>query len=145
MLPAEDTRWNAFERGTTEVLNTVVKLRDMVVTEVPKEKGDAAALALFKDSVGTTDRIMGKVRAKCGTLPIVAFNIDTKAPYDAAFRDICARHDIRLLDAIPLRIQEAAAKGETVFAEDGAHWNAAGHRICGELLAGVLRELGPKR
>ena len=34
----------AFERGTTEVLNTVVKLRDMVVTEVPKEKGDAAAM-----------------------------------------------------------------------------------------------------
>ena len=123
--------------------NGLPTLENTVETKI--EKGDATALALFKYSVETTDRIMGKVRARCGTLPIVAFNIDTKAPYDAAFREICARHDIRLLDAIPLRIQEAAAKGETVFAEDGAHWNAAGHRICGELLAEVLKELGPKR
>lgn len=123
--------------------NGLPTLENTVETHI--ERGDAAALALFKDSAETTDRIMGKVRARCGTLPIVAFNIDTKAPYDAALREICARHGIRLLDAIPLRIQEAAAKGETVFAEDGAHWNASGHRICGEVLADVLKEIGPTR
>jgi hypothetical protein len=118
-------------------------LENTVETRI--EKGDAAALALFRESVETTDRIMAKVRARCGRLPIVAFNVDTKAPYHGAFREIFARHGIKLLDTVPALVQEAAAKGETVFAGDGAHWNAAGHRICGEVLAGVLKEVAGAR
>ena len=97
------------------------------------------AFGPFQQAVKTTDLLLKKVQIRCNTIPLLAFNVSAKPPYADAFRNICAKHGITLLEEIPNAIQQADAKGTVVFAEDGGHWNPAGHRICGEILAQTLR------
>jgi hypothetical protein len=107
-------------------------LENTIETVIEKE---GALFGPFQEAVKTTGEIMDKVRARCGAIPILAFNVDTRAPYHAAFRSLCAAHGIRFLEKVPEAIQEASNNGAIVFAEDGGHWSALGHKVCAEILA----------
>ncbi|HOC70916.1 MAG TPA: hypothetical protein PKO23_19085 [Candidatus Hydrogenedentes bacterium] len=99
------------------------------------------AFPLFRQAVEVTDRLFAMIRARCGSVPLVAFNPDAREPYATAFNAICAKHGLTEIQDIPRAIEAAAREGIHVFAEDGLHWNSAGHTICGKLLAETLRPL----
>ena len=95
----------------------------------------------FQRAAETTERLFGKIQARCGETPLLVFDVEAREPYSGAFRDICVRRGLARVEGVAEAIQQAAAGGTVVFAEDGGHWNAEGHRICGELLAEALRPL----
>lgn len=95
----------------------------------------------FQRAVETTERLFEKIQARCGETPLLVFDVEARKPYSEAFRDICARRGLSRVEGVAEAIQRAAAEGTVVFAEDGGHWNAEGHRICGELLAEALQPL----
>ncbi len=98
----------------------------------------------FIDSVKVTNELMGMVRKRVGRVPIVAFVVGTANPYgrqyDNAFKEISARNKIIVLE-VERSVIAAEKRGITVKAEDGAHWNEAGHRVAGEALTESLRKM----
>ena len=93
----------------------------------------------FSRSVRTTDDLMGRVRTRVGTRPIMAFNCGQSEPYNQAFRDISTHHGITYWDDVAPTIQAAADRGEDVYAADGGHWNERGHELAARVLADHLQ------
>lgn len=98
----------------------------------------------FRRAVAATDRIFAMVRDRCGDIPVIAFNADSREPYASAFTQICTKHSLPEIRDISRAIEAAVRTGETVYAGDGLHWNGAGHTLCGKLLAETLRPLCSK-
>lgn len=96
----------------------------------------------FLRTIGITDELMGRVRAKAGSRPIIAFNCAPGEPYDQAFRDISAHHDIAYWDDIASMVLEAVRRGEDVYAADGGHWNERGHELVANAIAKHVRNEG---
>lgn len=88
----------------------------------------------FARSIQTTDELMGRVRARVGTIPIHAFSCEKQEPYNSAFARIAQHHNINYWTDVPEVIQEALSAGEDVFASDG-HWNERGHALIADRLA----------
>jgi hypothetical protein len=99
------------------------------------------AHAAFVRSVEVTDAIMGKVRDRAGSVPIVSFIVDASGyeEYEAAFTQIASRHGIAVLPDIE-RVLDSYEGPSTVFTSDGSHWNDNGHRLIGHALAESLRK-----
>lgn len=95
----------------------------------------------FKRAASTTSEIMGRVRARAGARPIVAFTCKAVEPYNTALKEISHEHGILFVEEVALAVDEAARRGEDVFHADGAHWSETGHRVAGEVLARHLRSL----
>ncbi len=93
----------------------------------------------FARAVAVTDDLMGRVRARVGSRPIMAFDCAEAEPYNQAFRDISAHHRIAYWDDVARSVQAADARGEDVFAADGSHWNERGHDLAAQALAKHLR------
>ncbi len=93
----------------------------------------------FVRAVAVTDDLMGRVRARVGSRPIMAFDCAEAEPYNQAFRDISAHHRIAYWDDVARSVQAADARGEDVFAADGSHWNERGHDLAAQALAKHLR------
>jgi hypothetical protein len=99
----------------------------------------------FAKAVKITDELMGKVRAKVGSIPIYAFNCSTSEPYDTAFEQIAANHGVQYWKDIAEVVQRAKADGLDVRASD-AHWNELGHAMVADALARHFQErLWPTR
>ena len=84
---------------------------------------------------------MGRVRAKVGDRPIVAFNCIRAEPYDQAFRDISAHYDIGYWDDVASVIPAAEDRGEDVYASDGEHLNERGHELVANAIAKHFKQL----
>ena len=95
----------------------------------------------FLRAVGVTDELMGRVRAKVGDRPIVAFNCIRAEPYDQAFRDISAHYDIGYWDDVASVIPAAEDRGEDVYASDGEHLNERGHELVANAIAKHFKQL----
>jgi hypothetical protein len=97
------------------------------------------AHAAFLESVKTTNEIMGMVKKRAGSTPIIGFHVGAWSPfgpeYVEAIDDIARQNDILLLDDIDKAVQAAEKKGAVARAADGGHWNELGHRIAGEAIA----------
>ena len=93
----------------------------------------------FARSVRITDELMGRVRARVGTRPIMAFNCAQAEPYNQAFRDISTHHGITYWEDVAPVVQAAADRGEDVYAADGGHWNERGHELAARALADHIR------
>ena len=98
---------------------------------------EGAAHPGFARAVQTTDDLMGKVRARVGTIPIYAFSCEKQEPYNSAFARIAEHHHISYWADVPEAVGEALSMGEDVLASDG-HWNERGHALIASRLADHL-------
>jgi len=88
----------------------------------------------FIRSVQVTDDLMGRVRARVGTIPIVAFTCASAAPYSEAFAQIASHHGIEYWDDVADVVKKAEKQGEDVLSSD-EHWNEYGHQLVAMQLA----------
>jgi len=123
------------------VLNRVDRLlsaKSSKTVEIETSIGKPAHVA-FLDSLKTTDEIMGMVRRRAGSIPILAFLAGSGSPYGPEYEkgitDISRRHNITLFPDIKQAVLAAEERGAVVKAADGAHWNELGHRIVGQAIA----------
>jgi hypothetical protein len=104
------------------------------------------AHAAFLESVKTTDEIMGMVRKRAGSTPIVGFFVGGRSrfgpEYVEAIRDVSRHNHILLLGDgdIDQGVQAAEKRGAVARARDGGHWNEFGHRLVGEAIATEFRK-----
>lgn len=68
-----------------------------------------------------------------------AFNVDLDEPFYNKFVTLFERHGIQHIDGVANAVSSAFERGEAVYAADGAHWSAAGHRISAGVLGDRLR------
>ena len=93
----------------------------------------------FLRAVHVTDELMGRVRARAGGRPIMAFDCVHAEPYDQAFREISTHYAITYWDDIGAVVRDADQRGEDVYASDGGHWNERGHELVAQALATHIR------
>jgi hypothetical protein len=131
------SRFLVFLFGRTDRLNRKFVLNS-VESEIEKDGGHHPG---FRRSIMRTHALMGLVRQRVGTVPIVAFNCKAVEPYNTVLKDISWEHGIVFLDEVAAAVDAAASRGEDVFHADGAHWSEEGHRVVGEALAKYLNVL----
>ena len=99
------------------------------------------AHAAFVESVKTTDEIMGMVRKRAGSTPIVGFFVGAWSPmgpeYVEAIDEVSRHNHILLLGDVDQAVQAA---GSVARAADGGHWNELGHGLAGEAIATDFRK-----
>ena len=95
----------------------------------------------FKRAFVITDELMGMVRKRVGSIPIVAFNCSDGDVWVNAFRTISAHHNILFLEEVAEAVAQAARQGEDVMWSDGGHWAELGHQIAGKTLVKHLAPL----
>lgn len=93
----------------------------------------------FRRAVQVTDELMGRVRARVGDTPILAFSCDTTEPYNEAFSAISVHYGIEYWTDLPDVIQQALSRGEDVQTPDD-HWNESGHRLVAGMIARHMKE-----
>lgn len=96
----------------------------------------------FARSLQTTDELMGRVRARVGSIPIHAFSCAKEEPYNSAFARIAQHYKIHYWAEVPDAIREALSAGEDVLADDG-HWNERGHALVAQSLAPLVTVASP--
>lgn len=99
----------------------------------------------YSRSLRTTDELLGKVRQRSGSIPVVGLYVNglrlaEDAPAEFAFRSLCLKHGFTFV-ATSSVLEQAEQKGEVVRHADGAHWNEIGHAHMADLLADVLPQL----
>lgn len=101
------------------------------------EAGEPDALALYHREVHATAQALVELRRVYPEAPAFAFNAAggrSRIGHDLA--RLAAEAGFRVLEIEPEFTRRAA--GRKVVLADGAHWNAAGHALVGEILAGQL-------
>ena len=97
----------------------------------------------FLKALATTDEIMGMVRKRVGTVPIVGFTVGSDPIYGPEYieglQTAARNHDVTLAE-VENDVLDAERRGMIVRAEDGSHWNELGHRIAGVALTKFLSE-----
>jgi GDSL-like Lipase/Acylhydrolase family len=129
------------------LLNRYDRLRASVAldtVEMHTSPGESA-YPMFVHAMVVTDTIMGMVRNRVGSVPVVGFIVGSGYPYGPEYVEaltaISRRHNIVLLD-IQGAVSAAARGGRDVRAADGAHWSEEGHRVAGEALRHSLEASG---
>jgi lysophospholipase L1-like esterase len=89
----------------------------------------------FAMSVGTTERIIERMRLRLDGITFVALAADA---YLAPWRQIFARQGIPFIEDAVHRVHDEERRGAALRLQDGAHWNAAGHEVVGRVLAEKL-------
>jgi lysophospholipase L1-like esterase len=85
----------------------------------------------------TTEAIVVKLKARVGSIPLVAFSADAGA--DAYWRLLLARQGVPLYEGVPAEIERAERQLGSVR-PDGVHWNTQGHHVVGATLARWLAD-----
>ncbi len=96
----------------------------------------------FLESVKITNELIKKIKSTAGDIPVIAFSVNATEPYKQKFKEIFIEHDIEFLTDVPEAIQRVEATGVNARIADRTHWNAIGHKICGETLTQDLIKLG---
>jgi lysophospholipase L1-like esterase len=90
---------------------------------------------LFRDSVEITEQLMRKIRKRVPEhIPILLFSTQNIFPYHDELKRLSEKNDIRFTDQPSVALRAAERKGITTTAQDGAHWNNAGHQIVADVL-----------
>jgi hypothetical protein len=87
---------------------------------------DGASHPGFARAVQTTDDLMGKVRARVGTIPIHAFSCEKDEPYNSALARIAQHHQIDYWADVPEAVGEALSGRGRV----GVRWALERARTC---------------
>jgi hypothetical protein len=129
------------------ILNRIDRLRAATQQTVETETAAGKpAHSMFLKALRTTDDIMGRVRARAGSIPIVAFMVgdSSRIEYFEGLSEISCRHGIILCKQAREAVLTAEKKGIVVRAADQSHWNEAGHEIAGQALAKCLVKVLPE-
>jgi hypothetical protein len=134
---------NQHSRFLYFVLSRMDRLRATTATTSVESVIEAEGFkhAGFLRAVQVTDELMGRVRARVGATPIMAFSCDNASPYNEAFAMISAHHGIQYWNDIPEMIDQALERGEDVETPD-EHWNESGHRLVARTVAKHIQERG---
>jgi hypothetical protein len=130
------------------ILNRIDRLGPMLAVSTVETETAAGKPAhnLFLESVRVTNHLMGMVKNRVGSVPIVTFIVGAGAPQGPEhiehWIEISRNHDMLLLPDVENEVLTAERSGTIVRAADGAHWNVTGHRIAGEALADALQRQG---
>jgi hypothetical protein len=131
------------------LLNRYDRLRAAVAldtVEMHTSPGEPA-YSMFVHAMDVTDTIMGMVRNRAGSVPVVGFIVSSSSTYRygpeyvETLTAISRKHNIVLLD-IQGAVLAAERGGRDVRAADGGHWNEEGHRVAGEALRDSLEASG---
>ncbi len=95
----------------------------------------------FRHAVEVTDELMGRVRARVGTTPIVAFSCANVAPYSDGLALISAHYGIEYWNDVPDMVRQALDRGDDVQASD-EHWNEQGHQLVASMLVKHMKARG---
>ena len=132
-----------FAQHYSRLLHFVLRRVDALSVSSETVETEIARLGLkhegFTEALRVTDTLLGKLKSRAGTIPIVTFSADEKQPYLDAFEALSTRHDIVFLGSVRPSLRAAEEEGAVVMAADGNHWNEAGHRVVGKTLAAALR------
>jgi chemotaxis protein histidine kinase CheA len=88
----------------------------------------------FARAVRTTEELLRRIRARCGSRPVFAFQVDGYEPSLTTFRRLAGRNGIGFLDGVPEAVTASSSAGSNPWAADGGHWNELGHRIAARTL-----------
>lgn len=93
---------------------------------------------VFSRAVHITDRLFRKIKQRIPHTPIMAFCVDDREPHHEQFKRLSRQNGIEVIEGVARAVQDAEKRGVVVRAEDGGHWNEAGHEICAEVLRAHL-------
>ena len=95
-----------------------------------------ASHPLYANAVRTTGALLERFRARVGPgRRFFVFSVDETPPFDAEFRRLAAENGISVVPGVAAAVRAAEEAGVQTRAEDGAHWNDAGHRIAADVLS----------
>jgi hypothetical protein len=115
---------------------------DILNAEISETVEDGLSIdqELAREAVQTTSAIMGLVRKRAGSIPIVAFSTDNEQLRWSrdVFSNISRKHLIHYIDYVPDVLAEAKSGGVTIDAPNNAHWNDVGNAIAGKTILNYL-------
>ena len=123
--------WLATETSYAAV--TLVRMEVLHTVEVDMYAGGLNFPPLRR-ALDTTERIVAKLKARVGPVPLIAFTADGEPSglWEIVLRD----QGVEFFGRVPTEVVFAERRlGTPMRLADGAHWNAEGHRVVGELLA----------
>jgi len=94
----------------------------------------------LRRSARITQEIFRRAKERCTGVPVVAFCVPEQQPFSDEMRRIAIDQGFLYCDSVIGALAEADASGTCLFAADGTHWNAAGHRVVGGQLAEFIRK-----
>lgn len=114
----------------------ILKVEQGHTIEEYLQKDDPLAV----EAVQTTSAIMGLVRKKVGSIPVVAFPVGKdQLPWSSnAFSEISREHSIHYIDYVEDVLVEAQAKGIIIDTPNNPHWNDVGSAIVGKTILDYL-------
>jgi len=108
---------------------------------VPGEDDGDGPDTLYQEAVAVTDRLLGMIRNRVpDEIPVFVFCVDQNEPYYADYKVIAGNNGLIVIDGVPERVREASRQDMVTRYVDGAHWNALGHQLAAEVLAGFFRD-----
>lgn len=88
----------------------------------------------LRRALDTTERIIAKLKARLGPVPLIAFTADGEPR--GLWEIVLRNQGVEFFGRVPTEVVFAERRlGTPMRLPDGAHWNAEGHRVVGELLA----------
>jgi hypothetical protein len=125
-----------FAMDTSRVTATLAAKDVLYTVESDMTEQSGRAFRAFQKSLATTETIIGKMKSRLGSIPLVVFAADNGTGY---WQAILQRQEVPFFDGVATAIEQAERQGSSVR-PDGAHWDTRGHRIAGQTLAKWLAE-----
>jgi hypothetical protein len=123
--------WLAMETSYASVTLVRMKLLHTVELDMHAEGLDFAPL---RRAVETTERIIVKLKARLGLVPLLAFTADGDPR--GLWEVVLHNQHVESFGRVPAEVVFAERRfGTPMRLADGAHWNLEGHHVVGELLA----------
>jgi lysophospholipase L1-like esterase len=93
----------------------------------------------FARSVAITEELLWRVQSRAGNRPLLLFSADGREPYYETAARIARGAGFTFIDDVPEALHAAREGSAVVLADDRAHWNDLGHRICAAALEPSVR------
>ncbi len=95
---------------------------------------------LHAAGVETTERLFNMIRARVpDAQAVLSFTSSTDDKGIVEWLHICRDSGVTPIEEVSRALAKAEAGGLSIRAGDGAHWNAEGHRVAGEVLVRFFR------
>ena len=91
----------------------------------------------FRQSALVTEQIIDMLKTRLGSVPLVAFAADGP---DSYWSEILQRQHVPYFVDVPSAVLAEEHRLGASIRPDGAHWDARGHRVAGEVLARWLSD-----
>jgi lysophospholipase L1-like esterase len=114
------------KRGLISVLE-----QELLITE--------SSSPAYREATELTKELLIRIKAEAAPAPVYAFVVDNEEPAQTAYRAILPETGILFDNTIGIKLRHAEQQGLDIRLSDGAHLNAAGHRLLGELLVEFLQ------